>query len=859
LNGFVLPVRRNTVLLAATLAVNSAVLQLVAAVSSLTFVLVTGVRGLLGLGPAIFLTASAVTAVPAGRMMDRFGRIPVLTFGFSVGAAGCAVTGLATHTDSTPLVIVGFVLIGAAQAISLLIRTAAGDMYPPARRARGISYVLFGSVFGAILGPTVFSPMFAGKDVEADALTVPWLVAGGIALIALVLVQFVRPDPKRIAELIGSHADEPPPTAAPLREIVRRPGVIPAMVAGLASFGVMVSVMNLSGYVVVEHYHHHQDDIFPIIGAHVFGMYALVLVVGALIDRVGRTPALELGLVVMALSTIGLLWVTSVFATAVLLLGLGVGWNISFVAATAQMADRTSPAERGKLLGFNDQLAAFLAAGLALLGGYALDAIGVAALAIGATVIVASPILLIARPAARATAATTLLVVAVLASAGAARAVPYRHYQSRPDLKPPRIKLFELSRLVSPGYIFIAPKKSVEQGGPLILDNRGRMIWFRPVDERGVTDFRVQHYEGKPVLTWWRGKSADDKRHGRYSIYDQSYRLIKHIRPRHGLAGDMHEFSITKRGTALMTLSHVVRVKSRKVLEGALQEIDIKTGQVLFEWHSIGHVQLTESYYRLPRNPDQTYDYFHINTIEVDRDGNLLVSARNTHAIYKLNRRTGEVMWRLGGKRSDFELGRGVRFGWQHDVRRQPDGTITIFDNAAAPKLRRQSRGIVLRLDERAKRATLLHSYVHTPPIVAVDQGNMQKLPNGHYLIGWGHQPFVTEFGPQGKALLDLRFARKGADSYRAYRFPWVGRPRSKPAIAVDGDTLYVSWNGATEVRSWQLLVGAEKKKLHPLLTVEKEGFETGIALPANAAWVAVRALDRLGRSMARSTAVGRA
>jgi MFS family permease len=170
------------------------------------------------------------------------------------------------------------------------------------------------------------------------------------------------------------------------------------MLAALASFGVMVSVMNLTGYVVVEHHHHHQDSVFPIIGAHVFGMYALVLVIGALIDRVGRTPALEIGLVVMGLSTIGLLWVASVFGTAVLLLGLGVGWNISFVAATAQLADRTSPAERGKLLGFNDQLSALLGASLALLGGYALDAIGVAALAIGATVIVASPILLIARP-----------------------------------------------------------------------------------------------------------------------------------------------------------------------------------------------------------------------------------------------------------------------------------------------------------------------------------------------------------------------------------------------------------------------------------------------------------------------------
>jgi MFS family permease len=398
-----LPIRRNTIILSATMAVNSAVLQLTAAVSSLTFVLVTGVRGLLGLGPAIFLTAAGLTSVPAGRLMDRFGRTPVMTGGFAVGAVGCGITALATRTESTLAVIVGFALLGAASGVALLIRTAAGDMYPPERRARGISYVLFGSVFGAILGPTVFGPLFAGKDVDVDSLTVPWLAAGGISLVALVMVQFVRPDPKKIAELIHTrdHGEPSATSAAPLAEIVRRPGVIPAMLAALASFAVMVSVMNLTGYVVVEHHHHPQSSVFPIIGAHVLGMYALVLVIGAFIDRIGRTLALELGLVVMALSTIGLLWAESVLATAVLLLGLGVGWNISFVAATAQLADRTSPSERGKLLGFNDLLSAFLGAGLALLGGYALDAVGVAALAIGATVIVATPILLIARPTTR--------------------------------------------------------------------------------------------------------------------------------------------------------------------------------------------------------------------------------------------------------------------------------------------------------------------------------------------------------------------------------------------------------------------------------------------------------------------------
>ncbi len=455
--------------------------------------------------------------------------------------------------------------------------------------------------------------------------------------------------------------------------------------------------------------------------------------------------------------------------------------------------------------------------------------------------------------------AACVLGVLVPPVAGAGLYAPYRHFVSRPDLKPPRVEMLVRTRYALPGYLFIAPKKKVEQGGPLILDNRGRVIWFMPVDRRGVTDFRVQHYRGKPVLTWWRGKSADNKRLGRYSIYDNSYRLITYVRPGRGLSGDMHEFEITAHNTALITLSHIVRVKTRRVLEGAFQEVDIRTGRVLFEWHSVGHVRLLESYYHLPRDPDKTYDYFHINTVEVDRDGNFLVSARNTHTIYKISRKTGAVMWRLGGKWSDFELGKGVRFAWQHDVRRQSDGSLTMFDNEAAPKMRKQSRGLVLRVDERQKTVTVMRTFVHTPPIVAVDQGNMQKLSNGHYLVGWGHQPYVTEFGPQGKALLDLRFGRTGVDSYRAYRFSWIGRPHSKPTIAVEGDTLYVSWNGATEVRSWQLLGGADKKKLRPLLAVPKTGFEAAIPLPADVPWVAVRALDRLGRSLARSAAVGRA
>jgi MFS family permease len=391
-----LPIARNTALLSASLAANSGMLQLQAAVASLTLVEVLGIEGLLGLGPAIVLASGALAAPVAGRAMDRLGRVPVLAAGFLTGAGGGVLAAIGCAAEIAVLVLPGFVLVGIATGTALLARTAAGDMYPPERRAHGIALVLFGAVFGAILGPAVFSPLLAGRDLDGDALAPLWLAGSGFMVAALVLVLLVRPDPKRIAELL--HTGAPPPTTAvPLRQIIARPGVIPALLAAQASFGVMVGVMTLTGAVVVDHQHHAAHNVFPIIGAHVIGMYALVLVVGRLIDRIGRSVALYGGLVLMAVSVISLLWIDSVVATAIALFGLGLGWNFSFVAATAELADSTLPSERGRLIGFNDFLSGLTGAGLALLGGVALEALGVAALAIGAAALVSGPALWLAR------------------------------------------------------------------------------------------------------------------------------------------------------------------------------------------------------------------------------------------------------------------------------------------------------------------------------------------------------------------------------------------------------------------------------------------------------------------------------
>ena len=390
-----LPIRRNTALLASSLAMNSAMLQLGAAVASLTLVRVLDVEGLLGLGPAIVLAAGALTALPAGLLMDRWGRVPVLAGGFACGMTGCALAALGSARGSAAAVLGGLVLVGAASATGLLARTAAADMYPAERRARGIALVLFGSVFGAILGPAVFSPLLAGRALGGDALATLWLAGSAFALVGFAFVVAVRPDPKRIAALL---AHEPPPTSATaLRELLARPGVVPALIAAQASFAVMVAVMTLTGAIVVDHHHHGADNVFPIIGAHVIGMFGLIIVVGDIVDRVGRTPSLAGGLLLMAASTISLLWVTGVAASSVALFVLGLGWNLSFVAATAVLSDRAEPAERGKLLGFNDLLAGLTGAGLALLGGLALTVLGVAAVAIGGAALVAAPALWILR------------------------------------------------------------------------------------------------------------------------------------------------------------------------------------------------------------------------------------------------------------------------------------------------------------------------------------------------------------------------------------------------------------------------------------------------------------------------------
>jgi hypothetical protein len=459
------------------------------------------------------------------------------------------------------------------------------------------------------------------------------------------------------------------------------------------------------------------------------------------------------------------------------------------------------------------------------------------------------------------------------ATAASAPAGQAWNFRSRPDLQPPVIEVIKQARDTAPGYVFIAPKNGPGEAGPgqdgcVILDNAGQPVWLRLLRNEGmdVMAFRAQTYKGERVLTWWEGLHTGYGQ-GEYVIFDHSYREIARFGAANGYEGDHHEFLITPEDSALITiyskvpmdLSGVGGPVDGVVLDGIVQEIDIQSGELLFEWHSLEHVGLEESLYEPPSDLEAAFDYFHINSIDVFDEDHLLISARRTSAVYKVERKTGEVIWRLGGEQSDFEMGYGTRTDWQHDARRHQDGTITIFDNGGVQK-DVQSRGIVVEVDEDVMSATLVGEYTHPNKILAATQGNLQVLPNGNVFVGWGSEPFYSEFGPDGKLLYDASFPSQ-VESYRAFRFPWKGQPEDRPAVVAEAGpdervTIYVSWNGATEVDTWQVLSGGSPDKLEPAGSAPRKGFETAVTLYTSEPYLAVEAKDGSGTVLGTSEAV---
>lgn len=467
-----------------------------------------------------------------------------------------------------------------------------------------------------------------------------------------------------------------------------------------------------------------------------------------------------------------------------------------------------------------------------------------------------------------ASAAVAALAGGRVPAARAARgAAAVNGYVSRPDLNPPAIAFDFPADGTAPGAIFLAPfdinaasgayqttPNSQSHSGPLIVDDFGEPIWFLPLGSTTAMDVRVQQYQGRPVLTWYEGTVLGAEG-GSWVIFDPSYHEIAKVNAGRGRHGDLHDIQLTPQGTALITIYREIATQDvPRLVTGIVQEIDVATGRVVFEWRSNEHVGLDESF--IPQvSAAGNVDYFHLNSIDVDTDGDLLLSARNTSTIYKVDRTTGKVLWRLGGKKSDFAVEEAASFAYQHDVRRRPDGTITIFDNnAAVPGAQTLSRGLRIKLDMKKMRASFVAEYLAPTPRTTWAMGDVQELDDGGVFIGWGTDGSFTELGPDGSVRLDGRFA-DGSVTYRAFRFPLVSAPKGRPATEIvrnaDGSlTMFVSWNGATQVAKWQLLAGPSTGALKPVGTVSRAGFETAIPLPATSGTFSVVALDARGKQL---------
>jgi len=491
-----------------------------------------------------------------------------------------------------------------------------------------------------------------------------------------------------------------------------------------------------------------------------------------------------------------------------------------------------------------------------------------------------------------AVAGVSLACLALAAAPAVASAAGLKAWSfvSAPNLQPPQVKVNLSRAAVTPGLVFIDPFKDfavssplVGQPGGLILDSKGDPVWFHPVPaNEDLVNLEAQKYDGRPALTFWVGKisvppatalPAGTPESGKFYIYSDRYKPLRTITPADGFTADPHEFTLTAQGTALFT---AVRVKQApvttvagteevKLVDSEVQEISLKTGRLVFSWDMLKHVSLSESQVPLPATGG-VWDPYHMNSIAEDNHGHVLISARNTSALYELSHRTGKIIWQLGGKGSTYKIAPNASFSWQHSARFGADNQITLFDDAccdlgvagAAPE--HAARGLVLRLDAKTKTATVVHQYEHQPAISVPSQGDMQTLADGNEFIGWGQEPYYSEYTAAGKLLYEATLPAAD-ESYRALKYRWSATPYYAPDVAAESTNgkrmVYASWNGATGVRAWEVLAGASQGKLRVVVAeAARKGFETSIPVAAKGAYFKVKALGAGGKVLRASKTV---
>jgi hypothetical protein len=446
-----------------------------------------------------------------------------------------------------------------------------------------------------------------------------------------------------------------------------------------------------------------------------------------------------------------------------------------------------------------------------------------------------------------------------------------QHYASAPSLTPSTVRITTPEHPgSSPGDLFLAPYQGRGTPGPMITDQQGNLVWFHPLASGlSATNFQVQQYQGRPVLTWWQGRILEvGFGEGEDEIYDSSYRHVATVRAGNGYHADLHEIRLTPQGTAWvdifdpihMNLSSVHGIANGIIEDSVVQEIDIKTGLVMWEWHALGHVPIGDSY-NPPQRSEYPWDYIHINSADPGSSGDVLLSGRNTWAIYDVDLRSGAINWRIGGHNSTYRQGPGAVYYWQHDAEWQPSGQISVFDNGSTPPKEKQSRGLLLTLEPGRHTVTLAKAFVNpAKTLLASSQGNTLSLPDGNWLLGYGGLPNFTEFDASGHVLLDGTLG-KNVQNFRTYLAPWSAQAPGAPTIATQAASggavsVSMSWNGATAVSSWRVLAGSSASSLAALASAPKQGFQTTVSVSTGAPYVAAQALDSAGNVLGTSATV---
>jgi hypothetical protein len=448
----------------------------------------------------------------------------------------------------------------------------------------------------------------------------------------------------------------------------------------------------------------------------------------------------------------------------------------------------------------------------------------------------------------------------------------YQSFVSDPGAQPPILAVTVPDRDPAAGDILTTVGPGPGQFGPLIYTPQGRLVWFDPLSGGlNAENLSMQSYEGQQDLTWWQGRVLSlGFGQGEDLVMNNDYQTVARVRAGNGFQADLHDFQLAPDNVAYITVYNPIRCdltpvngpRNGTIVDTAVQEVDMKTGLVRWEWHSLDHVGVNESHATVPsKEKPVPWDYFHLNSIDPEPSGNLLISGRSTWAAYQLQQGTGQILWRLGGTNSSFAMGPGSETAWQHDARMLPDGSVTFFDDGSNPRIHYQSRGVRVTLDLTRHRATLARVYTHPSALLADSQGDNQTLPDGDSVIGWGAVPEVSEFATNGALLLDAHLP-PGMSSYRAFRFPWSGHPLTPPAVSAkvlstgDSTAVFASWNGATDVASWQVLAGEAAGALKPVTTMPVSGFESSTTLPERYAYAAVQALSASGELLGTSTTV---